>query len=126
MTHWIISGSRFFSDERLARAVLRSQFKDGDWVYHGGASGVDTWADEEANRLGCVVRLFSPDVHNIDRKAGVKRSREMCDAARLARDNGACVRALILWDGTSQGTEHMLKLVESYGIPVTLIRAGYV
>lgn len=119
---WLISGSRDFPDEALARAVFRNQFKKGDAVYAGGARGVDTWAEEEALKKGCLVRLFGADWDAYGKSAGIRRNAEMFDRVINSKE---AKRALIIWDGASHGTKHMLGLVENHGMPLTLVRAGY-
>lgn len=121
---WLISGSREFPDERLARAVLRTQFKKDDIVCHGGARGVDTWAGEEAEKAGCKIKVFPAQWEKLGKSAGIQRNNTMFEAwQRIERLRVR--RALIFWDGLSMGTKHMLDLVEEYGGPLTLIRAEY-
>lgn len=121
MTRWLISGSRQFPDEKLARAVFKSQFQKEDIVYHGGASGIDSWAREEAHKKGCTIKQFLPKWDEVGKSAGIRRNATMFKSWKKMKDK----RALILWDGVSSGTAHMLSLVEGYGAPLTLIRAGY-
>lgn len=115
---WLVSGSRDFPDEALARAIFRAQFKAGDFLYHGGARGVDTWAKEEAMKVDLQLMQYIP---NWDRgkSAGPRRNVEMFNAWRL---NHEPKHALILWDGRSRGTKHTLDLVSASGIPYTLIQ----
>jgi hypothetical protein len=115
---WLISGSRRFPDKGLAYAALRSQFRPGDLVIHGGASGVDTWANECADALGCKIHVWPADWDKHGNSAGIMRNRQMLDDA-YAR--GA--RALILWDGVSRGTRHMLDLVARVRMPMILVKA---
>lgn len=115
---WLISGSRRFPDKGLAYAALRSQFRPSDLVIHGGASGVDTWANECADALGCKIHVWPADWDKHGNRAGIIRNRQMLDDA-YAR--GA--RALILWDGVSRGTRHMLDLVERVRMPMILVKA---
>lgn len=121
MTRWLVSGSREFPDEQLARNIFRSQFKRGDIVYHGGARGVDTWAAEEARKKGATVKTFLAKWDEQGKSAGINRNVAMFESWNARKDK----RALILWDGISSGTAHMIRLVEGRSMPVTLIRAGY-
>lgn len=119
---WLISGSRDFPDEKLARHVFKSQFKKGDIVVHGGARGVDTWAAEEALKKGAARVMYRADWDKHGKSAGIKRNRHMFD--EWYAEEGP-KRALIVWDGISMGTKHMLGIVEHVGVPLTLIKAGY-
>ena len=117
---WLVSGSRDFPDKGLAYAVFKQQFCPGDLVIHGGARGVDTWAQECAEYRACKTDVWLADWDKQGKSAGIRRNRAMLDEAYAQR-----ARALILWDGVSRGTKHMLDLVERVGMPLTLVRAGY-
>lgn len=122
MANWLISGSRDFPDEALARSVFRAQFKKGDVVFCGGARGIDLQAEEEARSItGVKVKLFIPKWNTEGKSAGIKRNVRMFDAWKTTKNK----RALVLWDGESHGTLHMLKLVEEVGAPLTLVRVSY-
>jgi hypothetical protein len=123
---WLISGSRTFPDPKLAKAVLRSQFSRHDIVIHGQANGVDRWAEEVANEKECIIEAYPAEWDKHGKSAGPIRNRQMFEAARGYMENTKdSVRALILWDGESRGTAHMLGLVEEFGMPLTLIRCGH-
>lgn len=117
---WLISGSRDFPDKGLAYAVFKSQFNPGDLVIHGGARGVDTWANECAEYRGCKIDVWPANWEKHGKSAGIMRNRQMLDEAYAKHG-----RALILWDGVSMGTKHMLDLVERVGMSLTLVKAGY-
>lgn len=120
--HWLISGSRDFPDERLARAVFKAQFQPGDTVWHGGARGVDTWAAHEASKKHLGVIEFTPQWSTLGKGAGLQRNQTMFE--KWTRLKGL-KRALVVWDGESHGTHHMLQLVQNGGYPLTLIQANY-
>jgi hypothetical protein len=122
---WLISGSRAFPDEGLARAVFKSQFKRGDWVICGGARGVDTWAEEEARAAQATIKKFPADWRKNGKAAGPLRNEEMFSFVQDRAEEGHVVRALVLWDGESRGTKHMLGMIEEEGMPLTLVTAGY-
>lgn len=116
---WLVSGSREFPDERLARAIFRAQFREGDTVIHGGARGIDTWAGEEAAKLGATCQVWPADWDNHGKNAGVIRNRHMLDEAHYLRG-----RAMIFWDGRSKGTKHMLDLVQAVNFSYVLIEVS--
>ncbi len=83
-----VVGSRFFPDEgkmvkeymSLLSLVQGKTFT----ILTGGAPGVDTWAEDEAKRLGISVQLFLPSDKEYEHMPGAMRP--------LAR-NGAIVAA---------------------------------
>lgn len=50
------------STELRAREIIRSLIQAGDTVVSGGChlGGIDIWAEEEADRLGCEKLIFPP------------------------------------------------------------------
>lgn len=118
---WLISGSRDFPDIDLAMAVFKTQFKPGDYVIHGGARGVDTWAGEVAKKKGCKVKIYHADWEKHGKSAGMIRNNYMLD---VFINHKGPKRVLIVWDGESSGTGYMLRVVQRYGYPLTLIEAG--
>lgn len=105
MTAWLISGSRDFPSERLARGVMRSLFQHGDIVIQGGARGVDTWAYQEGVDLGCMVESWPAEWEKYGPSAGMRRNAEMLAYWEKLQ---VTKQALVLWDGESRGTRDML------------------
>lgn len=124
MTIWLISGSRDFPDEKLARAVFRNQFQPGDTIYHGGARGVDTWAEEEAEKLKCRIVVFEADWTK-GKQAGVLRNKEMFTKWSKLHTHMSTKCALVMWNGTSRGTRNMLTHLTNSGCPIILIQVKY-
>lgn len=123
---WLVSGSRDFPDEALARSVMARCFKKGDIVYHGAARGVDTWAHEVAMRIGCKIRRFPvtrEEWTRHGRSAGILRNDAMCNRWSLHKDG--IKRALIIWDGVSHGTKYMKRNIEFLGFPMVLLHVTY-
>jgi hypothetical protein len=115
---WLISGSRKFPNEWVARAVFEECFDLNDTVVHGGAVGVDTWADSEAKSAGCIIEVYKPDWSTYGKAAGPIRNEHMVKYVLGKAD----VKAIVCWDGKSKGTEHMLKLLQLEHIPYILIQ----
>lgn len=122
--NWLVSGSREFPDKKLALAVFRSQFQSDDIVYQGGAQGVDSWAEKVALDKGATVWTYPAEWDKYGKSAGPRRNRQMFDDWYADKDP-RIKRALILWDGVSRGTKHMLDLCITVGVPYTLIQSNY-
>lgn len=98
----IIAGSRAITDYNLVvshieSAPFRAQITQ---LFCGMAAGVDIlgyrWA--YANRI--PIREFRPEWNTYGKMAGIIRNGEMASQADAA---------IVVWDGASRGTEHLLK-----------------
>ena len=77
----IIAGSRSISDwPPVANAITLSGFKITE-VVSGGATSVDTWGEEWAERHGIPVKRFPAQWKTQGRAAGMFRNREMAQYA---------------------------------------------
>lgn len=75
-------------------------------VVSGGARGVDTWAEEEARRLGFKVLIFPADWDRHGKAAGMIRNREIVNN---------CDRVIAFWDGASRGTRATINMALDAG-----------
>jgi hypothetical protein len=119
---WLISGSREFPDEALARDIFEHCFQPGDTVVHGGAKGVDSWADSEAKSAGCTIEVYHPSWEAFGKAAGPMRNGDMLRALLDYKIQGKEVCAIVCWDGSSKGTKQMLGLVEQHGVRHILLK----
>ena len=71
----------------------------GVTVLSGGAQGVDTAAQDEADEQGIPTRIFLPEWGTLGRRAGVVRNAQLVDAADLL---------VAFWDGESRGTRNAI------------------
>lgn len=109
----VIAGSRSISDFKLVEeAYCHSSFKAIE-VVSGMAGGVDQVAIQLARKLELPVAKFPADWDNLGRRAGAVRNVEM---ARYA-DAG-----LLVWDGSSPGTQNMLDQLKKLDKPYFLYR----
>lgn len=101
----IIAGSRTITDYNLVQSVIESApFRARiTAIFCGMAAGVDIlgyrWA--YANRV--PIREFKPDWTTYGKMGGIIRNGEMASQADAA---------IVIWDGVSRGTEHLLKYIK--------------
>jgi hypothetical protein len=110
----IIAGSRGIHDpDLLAQAIDASGFDPITLVLSGGAAGVDRLGELWAQARGIPVRRFVPDWDARGRSAGILRNVEMAAEADAL---------VALWDGSSRGTEHMIREAQRRGLRVHVHR----
>lgn len=110
MSYVAIVGSREFSDEEAVRVYVRALPKDTT-VVSGGARGVDSWAANEARKIGLALVIVTADWKKLGKKAGFVRNKEI---VRLAD------RVVAFWDQKSRGTQHTIKLTVDAGKPLVV------
>jgi hypothetical protein len=101
----VIFGSRTIEDMReVEKALEHSPVKNSiTEIVSGGASGVDTLAQQYAEAQGIPFKLFPEQRELYGRKAGPLRNIEMSKYAEFG---------VAVWDGKSRGTAHMIGLME--------------
>jgi hypothetical protein len=105
----IIAGSRTIIDYKLiASHIEETAFHIPiTSIVSGTARGVDRLGEEWARRNGVKVTRYPANWKQFGRAAGYRRNEEM------ARNADA---AIIIWDGISKGTKHMIKLAKSHNL----------
>ena len=83
-----------------------------DCIISGGARGVDSLAEEYADRRGLSKIILRPQYARYGKGAPLRRNEE---AVRL------CDHALVIWDGVSRGTQNTISLAKKANKPITLI-----
>ena len=110
----IVAGSRTFDDYRLLRykldQILANKLPDVV-IVSGGARGADTLGERYAQERGLPVKQFPADWDTYGKRAGYLRNEEMA---------GYADALVAFWDGSSNGTRHMIDLMQ--GKPVRVIR----
>jgi len=86
-----------------------------DLIISGGANGVDTLAEEYADRNGIEKLIIKPDYKRYQRRAPLIRDCEMVDL---------CDAVVAVWDGSSRGTAYTVKYAVKTGKPVKLMLNG--
>lgn len=110
-------GSRTFCDEQLVRHMVNKYMipSSGQVPYNefvsGGAIGPDTWAWDEARKIGVICWVFPPDWIKHGKSAGFIRNKEIVRQADVI---------LAFWDGKSSGTKSTIDLAVNAGKPVNI------
>jgi len=111
----IIAGSRSIVEYQIVRAAIRvSGFSQRiTEVVSGGARGVDTSGELWAQIQNLPCKRFPADWSRLGNGAGAIRNNEMAAYADIL---------IVVWDGESRGTAHMIKVMRKLGKPVFTYR----
>ena len=104
----LIVGSRSIKNFSFAGLVP----KQTSLIITGGADGIDALAEGYADKNGLSKLVLRPRYDLYGRCAPLKRNEKMAEL---------CDMALIIWDGTSRGTEYTAKYARKIGKEVVLI-----
>ena len=105
----IIAGSRTIQNYNLVlNAIKASGFKITE-VVSGGAGGVDSMGETWAYAHNVPIKQFPTDWNKYGKSAGYRRNEQMAEYADAL---------ILVWDGQSKGSAHMLKLSKCYSIKV--------
>ena len=107
----LIVGSRSITDFDLSPYVL----DEVDTVISGGATGVDTLAEQYADAHRLSKYIIRPQYRRYGRAAPIKRNEQMVDVSDAV---------LVIWDGQSKGTQHTIKYAEKANKPLTVVQAA--
>ena len=105
----LIVGSRSITDFDLSPHIS----PDVDTIISGGAGGVDTLAEEYADRHRLSKYIMRPRYDLYGRGAPLRRNEQMVDIADAV---------LIVWDGQSKGTNYTLKYSQKKNKQVFLVQ----
>ena len=105
----LIVGSRSIKDFDLAPHVS----KEVNTIISGGASGVDSLAEQYADTHKLSKFIIRPRYDLYGRGAPLKRNEEMVKMADAV---------LIIWDGKSKGTQYTAKYAEKQNKQITFVR----
>ena len=106
----LIVGSRSIKNFDLSPYVS----KDVDTIISGGANGVDTLAEEYADKHRLSKLIMRPVYARYGKGAPLKRNEEMVKLADSV---------LVIWDGKSHGAKYTAEFAKKEGKPVTVIEA---
>ena len=104
----LIAGSRSIKEYDIARHVPEGC----ELIITGGASGIDTLAEEYADKNRLSKLILRPDYKRYGRGAPLKRNELMVEL---------CDTALIIWDGHSRGTKYTADQAAAKGKKVMLV-----
>ena len=105
----LIAGSRSIADFDLSPYIPA----DIDTIISGGANGIDSLAEQYADRHNLSKYILHPRYERYGRAAPLKRNEQMVDLADSV---------LVIWDGHSKGTQHTIKYTQKKNKPITLIQ----
>ena len=88
----LIAGSRGIENFDLSKYIE----KDIDTILSGGAKGIDTLAEEYADKMRLSKIILRPRYDLYGKAAPIKRNEELVNMAD---------KILIIWDGASKGTK---------------------
>ena len=88
---------------------------DVDFIISGGAEGIDTLAEQYADKMKISKLVIRPNYARYKRGAPLKRNTKMVDV---------CDKVLVFWDGTSKGTKHTIEYAQKTGKQIEIIRTG--
>lgn len=104
----LIVGSRSIKDFDLSQYIP----KDTTLVISGGANGIDTLAEQYADKHRISKLILRPRYDLYGKAAPLKRNDEMVDLADSV---------LVVWDGISKGTKHTIEYAKKKDKTVILI-----
>ena len=104
----LIAGSRSIKDLDISPYIPT----DTELIISGGANGVDTLAEEYADKKRISKLILRPRYDLYRRAAPLKRNDEMVQL---------CDKVLIFWDGVSKGTKHTIDYANKIGKPIEII-----
>ena len=105
----LIVGSRSISDFDLSPYI----HEDVDTIISGGAGGIDSLAEAYADSHRLSKYILRPRYDLYGRAAPLKRNEQMVDMADTV---------LVIWDGSSKGTQYTIKYTKKWNKPITLVQ----
>lgn len=105
----LIVGSRSISDIDISEYISEK----AELIISGGASGVDTVAEEYADKNKISKLILRPQYELYRRAAPLKRNDLMVDI---------CDNIIVFWDGKSKGTKHTIDYARKKGKPLTIVK----
>ena len=98
----LIAGSRSITDFDLNGHIS----DDVDLIISGGAKGIDTLAEQYADKNGIQKLIIRPKYEKYGKAAPIRRNEEMVDISDAV---------LAIWDGKSRGTAYTLEYAREKG-----------
>ena len=105
----LIVGSRSITSFDLSPYIS----KETDTIISGGASGIDSLAEQYADLHRLSKYIIRPYYKQFGRAAPLKRNEQMVDMAD---------EILIIWDGRSKGTKHTIQYAIKTNKPLTVVQ----
>lgn len=115
----IVAGSRTFDRKEFLGVIIDAMAISNfevDEIVSGGARGIDTLAQEYADRMGLPCTTFHADWDKHGKAAGPIRNAAMADYADAL---------LLIYDGHSRGSGNMLELARRKGLKIFKVVLNY-
>lgn len=107
----IIAGSRSVVDYRTVLKAIRAAVDLGGiiptHIISGGAKGPDQLGERFAREFEFPIEVHKADWDKYGKRAGYLRNEEMAKVSDAL---------IAVWDGSSNGTKHMIALAEKYKV----------
>lgn len=104
----LIAGSRSIKNFGIDRFIP----PETTLILSGGAVGIDTIAENYADRMRISKIILRPDYKTYGRSAPLKRNEVLV---------GMCDKVLVFWDGVSRGTKYTIDYAKKTGKSVEII-----
>ena len=105
----LIAGSRSIKDFDLSPYIP----KDTELIILGGAGGIDTLAEQYADKMKISKLVLYPNYNRYKKGAPLKRNEQMVNI---------CDSVLVIWDGTSSGTKHTIDYAKKIAKPIEIVQ----
>lgn len=104
----LIAGSRSITKFDISQYIPAKV----ELIISGGASGIDTLAEQYADKHKISKLILRPEYKKYKRGAPLKRNEKMIDL---------CDSILIFWDGKSKGAKYTIDYAKKAGKPIKII-----
>ena len=104
----LIAGSRSITDFDISGYIPENT----DTIIAGGAAGIDTLAEEYADKHRLSKMIIRPKYNLYHKSAPLKRNEEMIEMAD---------KILVIWDGKSKGTKYTIDYAKKLNKEITVI-----
>ncbi len=109
----LITGSRSFNSLAKMKEIIAENIGlSGNIVIHGGATGVDSYAEAVCNQFSISTIVIEP----------VRKDIKSYYLHRNAEMIGMADEVIAIWDGVSRGTEFTIEYAKARNKPVKIIR----
>ena len=104
----LIAGSREIKEFNFEGLIP----KEADLIISGGAKGIDTLAEEYADKNNISKLILRPKYQKYGKNAPLVRNREMIELADYI---------IVIWDGKSRGTKYTIDYAKKLEKQITVI-----
>ena len=106
----IIAGSRTIDNYQLIEHFIKESKIEINEIVCGEAKGVDSCGKQYGIKNNIPIKSMPAQWDKFGKSAGYKRNEEMAKYA---------THLILIWDGLSKGSGHMLGLAKKYNLKIT-------